>query len=145
LNSCFRLVRRRVMGGPPGAAILILGPGSRDPPPVHSFPRNDVLLFFSLTGTGHAFTADNPSRVLIRQCSSWSPYYASTRFLSPLGHTHPKYIYPLTSLPVCALITTYQFFISGVRHALCFANIVADERYMPFTGFFGENGRRLRV
>lgn len=31
-----------------------------------------------------------------------------------------------------------------MRHALCLANIVADSRYMLFTEFAGENGRRLK-
>jgi len=53
----------------------------------------------------------------------------------------------------CVLILSVRFpsalsspflFISNVRHALCLANIVADSRYMLFTGFSGENGRRLR-
>jgi len=33
---------------------------------------------------------------------------------------------------------------SNVRHALLLANVVADSRYMLFTEFAGENGRRLR-
>jgi len=35
-------------------------------------------------------------------------------------------------------------FFSNVRHALLLANVVADSRYMLFTEFAGENGRRLR-
>jgi hypothetical protein len=33
---------------------------------------------------------------------------------------------------------------SNVRNALLLANVVADSRYMLFTEFAGENGRRLR-
>ena len=42
-----------------------------------------------------------------------------------------------------ALIPT-DLVYSNVRHALCLANIVADSRYMLFTEFAGENGRRLK-
>jgi len=35
-------------------------------------------------------------------------------------------------------------FFRNVRHALHLAYVVADSRYMLFTEFAGENGRRLR-
>ena len=45
-------------------------------------------------------------------------------------------LFALSSLPI--------WFISNMQHALCLANIVADSRYMLFTEFAGENGRRLK-
>lgn len=41
-------------------------------------------------------------------------------------------------------ISTPFLLFSNVRHALLLANVVADSRYMLFTEFAGENGRRLR-
>jgi nuclear pore complex protein Nup107 len=58
-----------------------------------------------------------------------------------------------THIPECVLILSVCFpfvltspflFISNVRYALYLANIVADSRYMLFTEFSGENGRRLK-
>jgi len=42
------------------------------------------------------------------------------------------------------LISSRTHLPDNVRHALCLANIVADSRYMLFTEFSGENGRRLK-
>lgn len=45
--------------------------------------------------------------------------------------------------PPFSLSLSFPLF-SNVRHALLLANVVADSRYMLFTEFAGENGRRLR-
>ena len=68
-----------------------------------------------------------------------------TLLVSSRIHIPECVLYPLSSYPIRALIPTYLFlFIRNVRHTLCLANIVADSRYMLFTEFSGENGRRLK-
>jgi nuclear pore complex protein Nup107 len=55
-------------------------------------------------------------------------------------------MFPLTrasSWPTIGFSLSFPLF-SNVRHALLLANVVADSRYMLFTEFAGENGRRLR-
>ncbi|KAH9989542.1 107-domain-containing protein [Russula vinacea] len=42
------------------------------------------------------------------------------------------------------LVSSRTHIPDNVRHALLLANVVADSRYMLFTEFAGENGRRLR-
>jgi len=42
------------------------------------------------------------------------------------------------------LVSSRTHIPQNVRHALLLANVVADSRYMLFTEFAGENGRRLK-
>ncbi|KAH9976532.1 nuclear pore protein 84/107 [Russula compacta] len=52
----------------------------------------------------------------------------------------PELIFRLHAL----LVSSRTHIPENIRHALSLANIVADSRYMLFTEFAGENGRRLK-
>jgi hypothetical protein len=61
-------------------------------------------------------------------------------------HTRVRPTFPLIACPhgqPSFFFLSFPLF-SNVRHALLLANVVADSRYMLFTEFAGENGRRLR-
>ena len=85
--------------------------------PVRSFTRNDVPFFT------HWATPNSWVRELAESGSHPAPS------IRPRAHTAPQHVhrllsdtptrvrsYPLSSLPICALITAYQSFISNVRH-----------------------------
>ena len=52
-------------------------------------------------------------------------------------------LFPLTRASSHDMAYLFPPLFSNVRHALLLANVVADSRYMLFTEFAGENGRRL--
>jgi Nuclear pore protein 84 / 107 len=75
-------------------------------------------------------------------CSFRSLYSAFTRFWCPHVDTYPSAL--LLHFPSSHRATHNCPFASNVRHALRLANTVADSRYMLYTEFAGENGRRLK-
>jgi nuclear pore complex protein Nup107 len=102
----------------------------------------------SLSLTGQYFAADRRVRELARIRQVFVPEL--------ILRLHSLLVSSRTYIPECVLISVplrlrshpheiFCFvFISNVRHALFLANIVADSRYMLFTEFAGENGRRLK-
>jgi hypothetical protein len=68
-------------------------------------------------------------------------YTAPARASRLLADTYTRVRFILPLIRVSSWPTPL---FSNVRHALLLANVVADSRYMLFTEFAGENGRRLR-
>lgn len=110
----------------------------------------DVSFFGILSLTsGQCLVADRRARELARIRQLFIPEL--------ILRLHGLLVSSRTHIPECVLlfpphsrvlIANHHFFpflcSSNVRHALLLANVVADSRYMLFTEFAGENGRRLR-
>ena len=71
-------------------------------------------------------------------------YTSPARAPRLLADTHTRVRPSLLNSRVLSCLSNSSRLFSNVRHALLLANVVADSRYMLFTEFSGENGRRLR-
>jgi nuclear pore complex protein Nup107 len=118
------------------------------PPLVRDLFFNFSFFFWWLT-LEQCFLADRRGRELGRIRQIFIPeLILRLHGLLVSSRTHiPECVlrFPLTRASSWPTIVFFSLpLFSNVRHALLLANVVADSRYMLFTEFAGENGRRLK-
>ena len=108
------------------------------------------MLYFVFRRSQKRLTADRRTRELARIRQLFIPeLILRLHGLLVSSRTHiPEYVLVFLSSfarPHSNFSLSFLFRpFSNVRHALLLANVVADSRYMLFTEFAGENGRKLK-